>query len=248
MPHAITLPIYSILDFGKVVDLNWRPSVEVCKRTITRLGLLASISLLFQFASAQNVNSHSRITLQSNSDFTNCACVTSGMGTQANPYVIGPWAIKTGGGVAVSVDGTSLTASFVLSNLKISGTSKGTDTGIVMNHINPNGTQTIIAEVYGTQTSIQNANIGILVENSSYAVLDGAGANPNGPGIGSKGAGTLNGNTSGAVDMENSSHVCVRGWQLSANGLDHDPDYVAFDPAVRNWGVGGVRLLKSPVP
>ena len=50
-------------------------------RTITRLGLLAGISLLFQFASAQNVNSHSRITLQSNSDFTNCACVTSGMGT-----------------------------------------------------------------------------------------------------------------------------------------------------------------------
>src|SRR5579859_4821790 len=198
-------------------------------RKVVGLGSLLCFVLL-QLSSAQNVNSHSPITIQSNSDFANCTCVTGGMGTQANPFIIGPWAINTGGGVAVSVDGTNVTASFVLNNLKISGTSTGTDTGIVLNHINPNGTQTIIAEVYGTQTSVQNANVAILVENSSHVVLDGAGENPNGNGI-TNSAGTLNGNLSGAIDVENSSHISVKGWQLSANGLDKDPDYIGFNPA-----------------
>ena len=211
-------------------------------RTFVGLGSLLCFALL-QLTSAQNVNSHSPITIQSNKDFTNCACVTGGTGTQANPYIIGPWAINTGGGVAVSVNGTNVTASFVLNNLKISGTSTGTDTGIVLNHINPKGTQTIVAEVYGVQTSIQNANVGILVENSSYVVLDGAGENPSGAGIANNGAGTLNGNLSGAVDVENSSHVSVKGWQLSANGLDKDPDYIGLNPAVQYWGVGGVRFF-----
>ena len=204
---------------------------------------LACVYLFLHLAAAQNVNSHSPITIQSNADFSNCSCVMSGMGTQVNPYIIGPWAINTGGGVAVSVDGTNVTASFELYNLKISGTSTGTDTGIVLNHINPSGTQTIVAKVYGTQSSVQNANVGILVENSSYVVLDGAGENANGAGIVSTGAGTLNGNLSGGVDVENSSNVSVKGWQLSANGTDQDPDYIGLNPAVQYWGVGGVRFF-----
>ncbi|HYL14448.1 MAG TPA: hypothetical protein VEV41_15505 [Terriglobales bacterium] len=212
-------------------------------KTRTRVVSLAYVLLFIHCALAQNVNSHPPITIQSNSDFTSCACVTGGMGTQANPYIIGPWAINTGGGVAVFVDGTNVTASFELFNLKISGTSTGTDTGIVLNHINPSRTQTIVAEVYGVQTSIQNANVGILVENSSYVVLDGAGENRSGPGIRNSGAGTLNGNLSGAMDVESSTHVSVKGWQFSANGLDHAPDYIGFNPGVQYWGVGGVRFF-----
>ncbi len=75
---------------------------------------LACAVVLFVSAWGQDVNSHSPITIQTDKDFTNCACVRSGMGTQANPYVIGPWAINTDRGVAVSVDGSKLTASFVL--------------------------------------------------------------------------------------------------------------------------------------
>ena len=174
-------------------------------------------ALLLASATAESVKPHAPIAIQSNNDFANCSCVMSGMGTQANPYVIGPWAISTNGGIAVSVDGTNLTSSFVLYNLEISGNSSGTDTGILLNHINPSGTQTIIAEIYGVRSSIQNANVGILVENSSYVVLDGAG--------------------------ENSSYVSVEGWQLSANGADHAPDYVGLDPGVQYWGVGGIRFF-----
>jgi hypothetical protein len=207
------------------------------------LGPLACAFLLFLPLAAQNVSSHNPITIQNNSDFTNCACVMSGMGTQANPYVIGPWAINTNGGVGVSVDGSKLTSSFILYNLKISGNSGGTDTGIVLNHVNSGGTQSIVANVYGLQSSIQNTGVAILVENSSYVVLDGAGENPSGPGIASNGAGTLNTNLNGAVDVENSSHVSVQGWQISANGGDHAPDYIGLNPAVQYWGVGGVRFF-----
>lgn len=206
----------------------------------TLLGLL-SLSLS---AVGQNVNAHNPITIQTNSDFTNCSCVGSGMGTQANPYVIGPWAISTHGGVAVSVDGTKLTSSFVLYNLKISGNNSGSDTGIVLDHINPGGTQTIVANVYGVQTSIQNTGTAILVENSSHVVLDGAGENPDGIGIASNGAGTLNTNLNGGIDVENSSHISVKGWQISANGVDHAPNYITLDPGLQFWGVGGVRFFR----
>jgi hypothetical protein len=207
---------------------------------------VASIVLLVLPALAQyaNVNSHSPISIQSNSDFNNCSCVSSGMGTQANPYVIGPWSINTNGGVAVSIDGSKLTASFVLFNLKIAGNSSGSDTGIVLNHINAGGSQVIVANVVGVQSSIQNTNVGILVENSSYVVLDGNGENPNGPGITSTGAGTINTNLNGAIDVENSSRISIKGWQLSANGVDHAPDYVGLNPGVQYWGVGGIRFFK----
>jgi hypothetical protein len=79
--------------------------------------------------------------------------------------------------------------------------------------------------------------VGILVMNSNNVTLDGGGANPNGPGV-SQPAGTINQNTVGAIDVENSSHITVTGWQLSANGVDGQPDWVAFDPSLSAWGVG----------
>jgi hypothetical protein len=170
--------------------------------------------------------------------------MTSGSGTTADPYIIGPWSINNVGGNAVYIDGTALTKSFTLFNLTIAGNGTSTDTGIVLNHINPSGSQAIAAKVYGVQTSIQTNNVGILVENSNYVTLDGAGANPKGPGVAAAGAGTINKNASGAIDVESSSHVMVTGWQMSANGFDGSPDWIAFDPSVVNWAVGGIRFFK----
>ena len=185
---------------------------------------------------------HPPIVIASDNDFSSCNCVVSGSGTTADPYVIGPWSINDVNGVAVSIDGANLTKSFVLSNLTIAGNATPSDTGIVLNHINTGNTQ-ITAKVTGTQTSIQTSNVGVLVENSRNVVLDGGGANPKGPGITEKGAGTINKNASGAIDVESSSGITIRGWQLSANGADGVPDYIAFDPATAKWSVGGVRLF-----
>ena len=200
------------------------------------------VGLLAIPAVGQSISPHARIIIQNDSDFTSCACVVSGMGSTANPYVIGPWSIKSNGGVGVSIDGTDLTKSFILSNLKISGNSTNSDLGIVLNHINPGGTQSIVGNVEGAQTAIQNTNVAITVENSSYVVLDGHGANPNGAGV-SASAGVINTNLDGAVDVENSGQVTVKGWQMNSNGGNHTPDYVNWDPALQFWGVGGVRFF-----
>jgi parallel beta-helix repeat protein len=184
---------------------------------------------------------HAPIVITKDSDFSACSCVVSGAGTTSSPYVIGPWTINNANGVAVSIDGTNLTKSFVLSNLTIAGNSAATDTGIVLNHINPAGAPMIVAEVLGTQTSIQTNNIGILVENSRSVTLDGGGANPNGLGVSETGAGTINKNIDGAIDVENSSNITIRGWQMSTNGGDFTPDWVTLDP--NSWGVGGVRFF-----
>src|SRR6516165_9060900 len=78
---------------------------------------------------------HAPIVIASDGDFASCQCVVSGSGTSADPFVIGPWPINNVNGVAVSVDGTNLTKSFVLSNLTIAGNATASDTGIVLNHI-----------------------------------------------------------------------------------------------------------------
>src|SRR5690242_184140 len=190
---------------------------------LVAVGVLAAVALTMGVGVAGARGGHAPIVIASDDDFSSCRCVVSGSGSPTDPFVIGPWSINNVNGVAVSIDGTNLTKSFVLSNLTIAGNATATDTGIVLNHINAGGTQ-ISAQVRGTQTSIQTNNVGILVENSTNVILDGGGADPNGLGIGNRGAGTINKNTSGAIDVENSSRITIRGWQLSANGGDHQPD------------------------
>ena len=97
------------------------------------------------------------------------------------------------------IDGTFLTRSFILFNLTIAGNGASSSTGIVLNHINPSGRNTISAVVTGTQTSVQSAGTGIVVENSSFVILDGGGANDSGHGIGVA-AGTINRNLIEASD------------------------------------------------
>lgn len=210
--------------------------------------LFVAAILVYSLSGIRAVSGSSApVVIASDSDFQSCGCVASGSGTTADPYVIGPLAInKTGAGnAAVSIDGTLLTKSFTLFNLTIAGNGTDSSVGISLNHINPSGLATISAAVTGAQTSIQSNGIGIVVKNSSFVTLGGGNANPNGAGIGRGAVGTINKNSVGAIDIENSSNVTVRGWQMSANGQDNAPDYVAFDPSLSHWGVGAVRVFGS---
>src|SRR5215472_12934644 len=207
--------------------------------------LVAAILCPCAVAMASN-GSHAPITITSDTDFQACNCVVGGSGTTTDPYIIGPWTINSApsDSTAVFVDGTSLTKSFALFNLTIAGNGDSSSTGIALNHINPSGQDMISVAVTGQQTSIQSAGIGILVENSSFVTLDGGGWNPNGAGIASP-AGTINKNFIGAIDIETSRNVTAKGWQMSANGQDNLPDFLAFDPSLTHWGVGAVRLFGS---
>ena len=231
----------------------WENRWKKVTKSARRFGVFVAVLLVagvlaYRPAAVRAANgSHSPIVIASDSDFQVCNCLTGGSGTTADPYVVGPWAINSASGnAAVSIDGTLLTKSFTLFNLTIAGDSTSSSTGIVLNHINPSGQNTLAAAVTGTQTSIQSAGIGIVVENSSFVTLDGGGANPNGAGIVSTNvAGTINKNFVGAIDIESSSNITVKGWQFSANGQNNSPDYIAFDPSLTNWGVGAVRLFAS---
>jgi len=194
-------------------------------------------------AQAGDVSSHDPIAIRQDADFGACACVTSGSGTNADPFVIGPWAINKVNGIGILVDGTQLSRSFVILNVTIAGNGTNTSTGIVLQNINTSGTPAIVAGVGGNGTTIQALNIGIQVANSSHVVLDGGGANPAGPGVSSI-TGAINHNFNGAVDVENSSDITVRGWQFSSNGQDQNPDWIALDPSLAHWGVGGVRFFR----
>jgi parallel beta-helix repeat protein len=210
--------------------------------------LFVAIVLVYCTGSTRAVSGSSApIVIATDLDFQTCGCVASGSGTTADPYVIGPLALnKTGNAnAAVSIDGTLLTKSFTLFNLTIAGNGTDSSVGISLNHINALGNATISAAVRGIQTSIQSNGIGIVVENSSFVTLDGGNPNPNGAGIGRGAVGVINKNSVGAIDIENSSNVTVEGWQMSANGQDNAPDYVAFDPSLSHWGVGAVRLFGS---
>jgi parallel beta-helix repeat protein len=223
----------------------WFSEVVVMRLIPGLVLVFFTLGLLLQpvYGAGGNVNAHTPIILQSDADFTTCACVISGDGTQANPYVIGPWAINGYSGAGVTVDGTSLTKSFVLLNLTIAGHGDSGSHGIVLRNINPAGTRSIVAQVKGAQTSINSAEVGIVVESSNYVTLDGGGANTNGAGISAAGAGTINKQISGSIDIENSSHILVTGWQLSASGLSIQPDWITLDPTTATWGVGGVRFF-----
>jgi len=203
-----------------------------------------ALAFVFSFvSSARAGGSHAPIVIGSDADFSACGCVTGGKGTQASPYLIAGWSINGFSGDGVFVDGSTLTKSFNLQNLTVAGTPQSGGAGIHLRNVNPAGTQSIVAEVTGVQTSLQTNEVGILVESSSYVTLDGGGASKNGPGIGETGAGTINKNAGGAIDIEQSSHVTIRGWQLSTNGPSIDPDWVTLDPSTVYWAVGGVRFF-----
>ena len=68
---------------------------------------LAALALtLSSSAPAAGPPPHAAITIASDRDFVNCACVTGGSGTASDPYVIGPWLVRapTSGGWALKVD------------------------------------------------------------------------------------------------------------------------------------------------
>jgi hypothetical protein len=213
------------------------------KRLVSIATVLVAATLAVAAFAARASLTHAAsgaISISSDSDFTTCGCLTGGNGSTANPYILGAIKISGVSGDALTIDGTNLTKSFKIVNPSISSNS---GYGIVLNHIDPSNSPTYVAEVYGKQSNINSNTVGVLIENSNYVTLDGAGENRNGQGIGETGAGTINKNASGAVDVESSSHVTIEGWQMSTNGPSIQPNWITLDPTVMTWAVGGVRFF-----
>src|SRR5713226_10245019 len=120
---------------------------------VVPLTVMAAVSLAIPATSAlAGAGQHAAITITSNADFSTCGCVTSGNGTAANPYVIGPWSINAPSG------GTS-GWSVKIDNSKGKITDYFNIFGISSNYNNTNSTDPTIWLVdVSTATSITGTN------------------------------------------------------------------------------------------
>ena len=126
---------------------------------------------------------HAAITITSNADFLGCGCVTSGNGTAASPFIIGPWAINapSGGtsGYSVKVDNSHGKITDYFNIVGISSTYNDTTTTDPTIWLVGVTTRTTISGASGNGLSV-----GIELDSSSNISIDGASYNKgNGTGV-----------------------------------------------------------------
>lgn len=150
---------------------------------------------------------HAAITITSNGGFSTCGCVTSGNGTAANPYVIGPWSIgaPSGGtsGWSVKIDnsGGGITAYFNI--FGISSTYNDTSTTDPTIWLVDVHTATTISGNNTDPTSGNALGIGIELDGSSNISIDGVNYNKgNGTGI------YLNGSSNVSINNSKLKATC----------------------------------------
>jgi hypothetical protein len=176
---------------------------------IVFLSLTTAVLVTMQAApSYASANAHAAITITSNAGFTTCGCVTSGNGTAANPYVIGPWSIgaPSGGtsGWSVKIDnsGGGITANFNI--FGISSTYNDTNTTDPTIWLVGVSTPTTISGNNATPTSGNDLGIGVELDHSSNISIDGVNYNKgNGTGV------YLNGSSNISINNSKLKATCV---------------------------------------
>jgi hypothetical protein len=111
-------------------------------------------------ALAGNVKSIGPIHISGDTDFATCGCASNVGGV----WVIGPWSIAGAPSDGVLIE--NVTAPFQLVNMTVN---KSSEARIHLKNVNGHGATLIT----GTQTSLQNNNIGIVIEDSTDQVADG---------------------------------------------------------------------------
>ena len=150
-----------------------------------------TIAMLFTIPalpSSAGTGAHTAITIASNAGFSTCDCVSSGSGTAADPYIIGPWAIAapSGGasGWSVKIDNSLGLITDVFDIVGISSTyndSNTTDPTIWLVDVH---TATAISGTSANPTGGNDLGIGIELDSSSNVSIDGVSYNKgNGTGI-----------------------------------------------------------------
>jgi hypothetical protein len=194
---------------------------------------VASSLLLLSFGScavgaevAGAASSHGPVTVIGNGGFAGCHCVTSGNGTPASPYVIGPYQIgsMTSSGYAVLVENVSVP-------FEITGISIGYNDAVMSDPVihlsGDTGTATTPIEV--SNVDANNDGTGVRIDNSSYVALDSLNINKmNGTGL----------------YIDGSSHISLSNSKLKATSDRYDPSTHGADGLYvldsSNINIGGV--------
>ena len=131
---------------------------------------------------------HAAITITSNAGFSTCGCVTSGNGSAANPFVIGPWSIRapSGGtsGWSVKIDNSGGGITDYFNIFGISSTYNDTNTTDPTIWLIDVGTATTISGNSSHPTAGNDLGRGIELDGSSNVSIDGVSYNKgNGTGV-----------------------------------------------------------------
>ena len=150
---------------------------------------------------------HAAITISSNAGFSTCGCVTSGTGTAANPYVIGPWAIcaPSGGtgGWSVKIDNSHGKITDYFNIFGISSTYNDTSTTDPTIWLVDVKTATTISGNSANPTAGNDLGIGIELDGSSNVSIDGVSYNKgNGTGV------YLNGSSNVSINNSKFKATC----------------------------------------
>jgi hypothetical protein len=150
---------------------------------------------------------HPGIKITSNGDFVGCGCFTSGDGSAARPFVIGPWAITTpnASGSAITIDNSSglITDYFTITGISVNyNDTDPTHRSHPVIYVNDVNTPTTISNV-----SANDDGTGIELDNSSNIRLDSISVNK------------LNGT---GVRINNSSYIFLSNgkYKATSDGLD----------------------------
>lgn len=204
------------------------------------LTLLLSVSCAVGFGPgvAGAAGGRGPVTITSNADFGKCGCVTSGNGTAASPYVIGPYQIASpssaaSGGYAVKVSGITST-SFEITGISI-GYNDTTPSHPVIWLSGDSGTAS--APILISNIDANNDGTGVRIDNSSYVSLNDLNINK------------MNG---GGLVLNGASYISLSNSKLKATSDRQLPSTHAADGlyAVNssNLSIGGVAACpKSQV-
>lgn len=151
---------------------------------------------------------HAAITITSNAGFSTCGCVTSGNGTAANPYVIGPWAIPAPsggtGGWSVKIDNSSGAITDHFDIFGISSTYNDPSTTDPTIWLVDVTTPTTISGDNADPTAGNDLGIGIELDNSANISIDGVDYNKgNGTGV------YINSSSNISIDNSKLKATCV---------------------------------------
>jgi|GEM_PF-3321545 len=158
------------------------------------------------------------IRINGDSDFTSSNGVTSGDGTEENPYVIGYWDISgEGHGYGIYIGNT--TAHFVIKNCRIQNVNGGSDVPYKMN-----AALYLFNVQFGSVENVitSGGDFGVLVDKSSRVKITG---------------GTHEGRTA-AVKFQSSDHCTLENSELSSY-IQHVYDEHSVNNVIRNISISG---------
>jgi hypothetical protein len=174
------------------------------------VSLIATATALFALPTAPalaGVSGHSAVTITSNAGFSACGCVTSGSGTAADPYIIGPWSIASpsGGtsGWSVKVDNSRGQITKYFNIFGISSAYNDTNPADPTIWLVDVTTATTISGTNANPTGGNDLGIGIELDSSSNISIDGVSYNKgNGSGI------YVNGSTNVSINNSKLKATC----------------------------------------